>query len=76
MKCVICKNGNTNEGLSTVTFERDDATIVFKDVPSLVCENCGEIYLDEKTTKELMKIANQIIKSGAQVDIRKFQAVA
>jgi len=76
MKCTICKNGNSYEGFATVTLERDGATIVFKDVPALICENCGEKYIDGKTTASLMKSSDEIIKSGVEVDIRKYQVAA
>ena len=76
MKCVICKYGETVKGTTTVTLERASSTIVFKDVPAEVCENCAEKYLDEDTTKELLKKAGELAKSGTEVDIRKFQTAA
>ncbi len=33
MKCVICKSGDTHEGHTTVTLQRDNSTIIIKDVP-------------------------------------------
>ncbi len=76
MKCVICKHGETKDGTTTITLERDSSTIIFKDVPAQICDNCGEKYVDEKTTKDVLKKANDIIKSGVEVDIRKFQVAA
>ncbi|MCF6341164.1 MAG: type II toxin-antitoxin system MqsA family antitoxin [Sulfurimonas sp.] len=76
MKCMICKHGETQEGTTTITLERGTSTIVFKDVPALVCDNCGEKYVEDKITKSLLKNANDIIKSGVEVDIRKFQIAA
>ena len=57
MKCVICKKGTTRPGTSTVTLERDKVTLVVRLVPARVCENCGEAYMDEKTTSRLLKTA-------------------
>ena len=76
MKCVICKHGETTDGTTTITLERDSSTIVFKDVPALVCDNCGEKYVDGKTTKKLLQKANELVKNGTEVDIRKFQDAA
>ena len=76
MKCVICKHGETTHGTATVTLERDSSTIVFKDVPAKVCDNCGEKYVDEKTTNDLFKKANELVKNGTEVDIRKFHTAA
>ena len=46
MKCVVCKKGETKAGTTTMTLERDGATLVFKSVPARVCANCGEAYVD------------------------------
>ena len=76
MKCMICKHGETKEGTTTVTLERGNSTIVFKEVPAQICDNCGEKYIDESTTKELLKKARDIIKNGVEVDIRKYEMAA
>ena len=76
MKCTICKHGETNDGLTTITLERASSTIVFKDVPAQICDNCGEKYVDGKITKDLLKKANELVKNGTEVDIRKFQIAA
>jgi YgiT-type zinc finger domain-containing protein len=76
MKCVICKHGETKDGTATITLERGNSTIVFKDVPAQICNNCGEKYVDSKTTKNLLKKANELVKNGTEVDIRKFQVAA
>ena len=76
MKCVICKHGQTKEGTTTITLEKGNSTIVFKDVPAQICDNCGEKYVDSKTTKNLLKEANKLIKNGTEVDIRKFKVAA
>ena len=76
MKCVICKHGETSKGTTTVTFERDAATIVFKNVPAEICENCGEKYIDSTTTEKLLSEANEMISNGTEVDIRSFRPAA
>lgn len=70
MKCLICKQGETQEGSVTVTLERDATTLVFKGVAARVCENCGEAYLSEATTAYLMQAANQAAAQGVQVEVR------
>ena len=74
MKCVICKQGETKPGKVTVTLERDGMTLVFKGVPASVCANCGEEYVDEKTTAQLLKTAEEAARAGVQVDIREYIA--
>ncbi len=76
MKCMICKHGETKKGTTTVTLEKDDSTIVFKEVPAHICDNCGEKYIDSSVTKELLKKARKIVESGVEVDIRKYKIAA
>ncbi len=76
MKCVICKHGETKKGSTTVTLEKDNSTIVFKEVPAQLCDNCGEKYIDEDTTKELLKRVRDIVKNGVEVDIRRYEIAA
>ncbi len=74
MKCVICKKGKTYPGTSTVTLEKDKATLIVKLVPALVCQNCGEAYMDEKTTSRLLKTAEEAAHEGVRVDLRDYAA--
>lgn len=74
MKCAICKHGETMDGKATVTLERDGTTLVIKGVPARICSNCGEEYVDERTTTILLKSAEDAVRAGVQVDIREYVA--
>jgi len=72
MKCVICKHGETRPGKASVVLERDGLTLVIKGVPAEVCSSCGEEYVDERTTAQLLELAEKQAKAGVKVDIREF----
>ena len=74
MKCVICKKASTKTGTTTVTLERGCLTMVVKCVPALFCPNCGEAYISESVTTELLKDAEERARTGAQVEIRQYVA--
>jgi YgiT-type zinc finger domain-containing protein len=74
MKCMICKIGDTRPGKTTITLERDNMTLVFKGVPAEICGNCGEAYIDEQTTKQVLQKSEEAALSGVQVDVRHFAA--
>lgn len=76
MDCVICKNGTTKQGLVTFTLERGSVIIVFKNVPAMVCENCGDFYLTSETTKMLLEKANQTLEKGVEFEIVNFKLAA
>ncbi len=74
MKCVICKSDETREGQTTVTLQRGQATIIIKDVPAQICENCGEYYLSEKISEQILTMAKNSIKQNTEVEILRFAA--
>lgn len=74
MKCVICKHGETAPGLVTVSLQRKETTVIFKNVPAEVCNNCGEYFLDESVTERLTIQAGNAVKDGAEVEILRFVA--
>ncbi len=76
MECVICKNGKTERGLVTFTLERGSVIIVFKNVPAMVCENCGDSYLSSETTKLLLDKAAKTFKKGVEFEIINLKLVA
>ena len=74
MKCLICKQAETQPGVTTVTLERDGLTLVVKSVPARVCPNCGEAYVDEDASTQLLKTAELMARSGTLVDVRQYVA--
>ncbi len=74
MKCVICRNGDTAPGKVTATLQRGETTIVFKDVPADICQNCGEFYLSEAVTQKLLTRADEAVKNGAELEILRYAA--
>lgn len=71
---MICKIGETKEGKTTVTLERENSVFVTRNVPAEICDNCGEYYLDEETTQKLMRHVNEAVNAGAEFEVRQFAA--
>src|SRR5271157_2508396 len=57
MSCAICRNGKTHSGHVTVTVQRGETTVILKQAPADVCDNCGEYYL-------LSEVAAQVTGAG------------
>lgn len=74
MKCAMCKQGETHTGKVTVPLQREETTVIFKGVPAEVCDNCGEYYLSEKITDQILKRAEEAVTKGSEVEIIKFAA--
>ena len=69
MKCAICRHGHTESGFTTVTLERNQTTLVFKQVPADICANCGEVYLSLEINRSLLKQAEQELKRGVFLEM-------
>lgn len=76
MKCIVCNHGETKPGTTTVTFHRDGQTVVVNEVPAEVCENCGEAYVAEDVTEQVLEIAAEARRARAQVLVRDFAPAA
>jgi len=76
MNCIVCRHGDTQPGTTTVTFHRDGRTLVINEVPAEVCENCGEAYVAEDVTAELLRMAAEARQAQAIVLVRDYSALA
>ena len=74
MKCILCRHGETQPGFATVTLTRDAMTLVVKDVPASVCDNCGEEYVESEITARLLETAENAAREGVQVEVRNYTA--
>lgn len=74
MMCIICKHGKTQPGTVTVTLERDESIVILKGVPAEVCDNCGEYYLSDAVTEQVLQRAELAVNNGAEVEILRYAA--
>jgi YgiT-type zinc finger domain-containing protein len=74
MKCVICKTGEIHPGTTSVTLQRGGTTVVIKDVPAEICENCGEYYLSEEVSERVLTMAESAVKNNAEIEVLRFAA--
>lgn len=74
--CVICKTGQLHPGTTSVMLERGGATVLVKNVPAEVCDNCGEAYTSEEVTGEVLREAEEAIKRGAELEVRDYRTAA
>ncbi len=74
MKCALCRNGHTKPGKVTVTLEKDGSVVIIKAVPAEVCENCGEYFLSDEVTQQVLDRARRARDHGTEVEILRFAA--
>ena len=49
---------------------------MFKAVPAEICANCGEAYVAEEDSRQILAAAEVAGRSGIQLDVGKFVAAA
>ena len=68
MNCFMCK-GKLEEKNTTFMVELDNCFIIIKNVPSLVCEQCGEVLYSNEVSKQLEKLVNAVRNSITEITI-------
>ena len=67
MKCPFCMN-ELKEGKTVLTFQmNEERIIVVKDVPALICEQCGEQSIDIEDSKIVEKLVHKAIADGIKM---------
>ena len=57
--CFMCK-GTMEKKNTTFMVELNNTIIIIKNVPSLVCKQCGEVAYEDKIASHLEKLANTV----------------
>lgn len=64
MNCLICRQSETLDGLTTILFERGETRLTVKDVPARICPSCGEAYVEENVAVKLLLDAEAMTAAG------------
>lgn len=64
MICLICRQAEIIEGLTSVSFQRREMNLIINSVPARVCPSCGEAYVDEDIASRLLRITEEMSEAG------------
>lgn len=64
MICLICRQTETVDGLTSVAFESGDFDLIIKSVPARTCPSCADVYVEETVAVRLLEIARQRYEAG------------
>jgi len=67
-RCPLC-GGHKVRGTTTYTVDLGAGLVVVRDVPALVCEQCGEEWVDDETAARLEGIVEEARRNRRQVEI-------
>ena len=74
MRCLICMQAETVDGLTSMTFERSEFRLVINHVPARLCPNCGEAYLEEDVAMTVMRDAERESAQGTREVAHEYEA--
>jgi YgiT-type zinc finger domain-containing protein len=62
------------EGVTTVVLTRDEAVVILKQVPALICGQCGHYHLESPMARLVLEKANDAMSKGLEVEILSLKA--
>jgi YgiT-type zinc finger domain-containing protein len=74
MKCTVCKNGTCKAGIASKMFDKQGHITIFKNVPAMICDNCGAKFFDGDTAAILLQKVREIRKTGSELEIINMKA--
>jgi YgiT-type zinc finger domain-containing protein len=73
MNCLICKESNLIDSLTSISFEQDEFRLLIRDVPAWVCPNCGEAVVEEQVAARLIHQAEDQFAEGIHEAVCEYQ---
>ena len=74
MKCTVCKNGVCHAGMTSKMFDKQGSITIFKNVPVMICDNCGAKFFDGETSAMLLKKVRAIRENGSELEVINLKA--
>jgi YgiT-type zinc finger domain-containing protein len=74
MICLVCRQAETLDGLTSIHFERGEMRLVVNHVPARVCPSCGEAYVKEQVAVRLLREAEAISAVGEMEAVREYSS--
>jgi len=72
MICLICRQSETRNSLTSISFERGEVRLVVNNVPARVCPNCDEAYVDEAVAAQLLRSVKKLSEAGILEDVIEY----
>ena len=74
-KCPLC-GGRKADGKTTFTVDFGEGVVVVRNVPAIICEQCGEEWLDDETASRLEEVTNKAKEKHTEIEMVPYDKVA
>jgi len=76
MKCPLCR-GEMKNGTTHLLLEMgEDSVIVINKVPALVCDQCGDDFIDLDTTRKIEALYKKLKSEGLKMGFIDYSRAA
>ncbi len=66
--CPMC-GGQQSQGTTTLTVDKGSLLVVVRNVPAMVCDQCGEAWIMDSTAEDLEGIVSEAAAKSSQVKV-------
>ena len=73
MNCPLCKTGVLEPSTHANLFERGKTVLLVRDVPALVCNQCGDAYYDSEVTERCRLMLNEAVTRKDEIVVTAFR---
>ena len=70
-KCLMCK-GKTEAGKVNHIIDINGHIVIVKNVPALVCKQCGDYFLEHPIAVKIEKLLNEVEKNYAEIMVLNY----
>jgi YgiT-type zinc finger domain-containing protein len=76
MKCPLCKSG-MKPSFTSLPYEiGDDRIVVIRNVPAIVCRQCGEFFIEIPIVRIVEKIVSSAKENGIMLGFVQYKQAA
>jgi len=75
MRCLICRQAELVETITSVAFERGEIRITINNVPARVCPKCGDAIVAENVAVQLLRAAEELSQTGMIEGTQNFHSL-
>lgn len=75
MKCFICK-GQLTQGTTTFMADLGSCIVIIKNVPAIICVQCGETSYSDEVAKKIEKIISELKNHVTDIAVTDYKTVA
>lgn len=66
--CPLC-GGKKREGKTTYSADLGSSVVVVRNVSAMICDQCGEAWIDPQTAKKLENLGKEAQNKGTQIEV-------